>query len=42
MIKPGGRSAKGIRAFNEFIKERTDIEKVILTVRDGLYLIRKL
>ncbi|MFI5134151.1 MAG: O-methyltransferase [Chitinophagales bacterium] len=37
-----GRNAKGITAFNEFIKERTDIEKVILTVRDGLYLVRKL
>lgn len=37
-----GKSAKGIQAFNDFIKERTDIEKVILTIRDGLYLIRKL
>ena len=37
-----GKSAKGIKAFNEFIKERTDIEKVVLTIRDGLYLIRKL
>ncbi len=37
-----GKNAKGIAAFNEFIKERTDIEKVILTIRDGLYLIRKL
>jgi caffeoyl-CoA O-methyltransferase len=37
-----GKSAKGIQAFNEFIRERTDIEKTILTVRDGLYLIRKL
>ena len=37
-----GKSAKGIQAFNDFIKERTDIEKVILTVRDGLCLIRKL
>ena len=37
-----GRNAKGIKAFNEFIKERNDIEKVVLTVRDGLYLIRKL
>lgn len=36
------KSAKGIKAFNEFIKARTDIEKVILTIRDGLYLIRKL
>lgn len=37
-----GKSAKGIKAFNEFINSRTDIEKVVLTVRDGLYLIRKL
>ncbi len=37
-----GKSAKGIEAFNKFIKERTDIEKLVLTIRDGLYLIRKL
>ncbi len=37
-----GKSAKGIRDFNEFIRNRDDIEKVILTIRDGLYLIRKL
>ena len=37
-----GKSAKGIEAFNKFIKDRTDIEKVVLTIRDGLYLIRKL
>jgi len=37
-----GRSAKGIQAFNEFISERTDIDKMIITLRDGLYLIRKL
>jgi caffeoyl-CoA O-methyltransferase len=37
-----GKSAKGIRDFNEYINGRTDIDKVILTVRDGLYLIRKL
>lgn len=37
-----GKSAKGIRAFNEFIKERKDVEKVVLTIRDGLFLIRKL
>ena len=37
-----GKSAKGIQAFNEFIKERKDIEKVVLTIRDGLFLIRKL
>ncbi|MEI9810202.1 MAG: O-methyltransferase [Bacteroidota bacterium] len=39
---PKGKSAKGIREFNEFIKERKDVEKVILTLRDGLYLVRKL
>jgi len=36
------KNAKAIRAFNEHIRERTDIEKTILTVRDGLFLIRKL
>src|SRR5258706_11234113 len=37
-----GKSAKGIQAFNEYIRQRTDIEKVVLTLRDGLFLIRKL
>ena len=37
-----GKNAKGIQAFNEYIQGRTDIEKVILTLRDGLFLIRKL
>ncbi len=37
-----GKSAKGIRAFNEFIMLRTDIEKLVLTIRDGLYLLRKI
>lgn len=40
--KVKGKSAKGIRDFNLFIRERKDIEKVVLTIRDGLYLIRKL
>lgn len=39
---PKGKSAKAIKAFNEFIRQQTDIEKVILTIRDGLYLLRKL
>ena len=39
--KVSGKSAKGIQEFNAFIRDRTDIEKVILTVRDGLCLIRK-
>lgn len=37
-----GKNAKGIKAFNDHIKERNDIEKIVLTIRDGLYLIRKL
>ena len=37
-----GKSAKAIQQFNEFINKRTDIDKVVLTIRDGLYLIRKL
>jgi len=36
------KNAKGIKAFNEYVQRRTDIDKVVLTVRDGLYLIRKL
>jgi predicted O-methyltransferase YrrM len=39
---PKEKSAKGIKAFTDFINRRKDIEKVILTLRDGLYLIRKL
>jgi predicted O-methyltransferase YrrM len=39
---PKGKSAIGMHAFNEFIRERTDIDKVILTIRDGLCLVRKL
>ena len=39
--EPTGKNAKAIKAFNQFINERTDIEKMILTLRDGLYLIRK-
>ena len=37
-----GKNAKAIMAFNQFIKNRSDIDKVVLTIRDGLYLIRKL
>jgi predicted O-methyltransferase YrrM len=40
--EPRGKSAIGIRAFTEFISRRKDVEKVILTLRDGLYLVRKL
>lgn len=37
-----GSSAKAIQAFNDFILARNDVEKVMLPLRDGLYLIRKM
>lgn len=40
--KPENKSAIGIKKFNTYIKERKDIEKVILTLRDGLFVVRKL
>ncbi|MCX8020927.1 MAG: O-methyltransferase [Chitinophagaceae bacterium] len=36
-----GKNAKAIYAFNEFIRQKNDIEKIALTIRDGLYIIRK-
>ena len=39
--EPKGKNAKAINEFNQYINSRTDIEKMILTLRDGLYLIRK-
>ncbi|MCW3073560.1 MAG: O-methyltransferase [Flaviaesturariibacter sp.] len=37
-----GKNAKAIHEFNDMIAARTDVEKVLLPLRDGLYLIRKL
>jgi caffeoyl-CoA O-methyltransferase len=37
-----GKSAKAIQEFNTFIRERNDIDKMAVTLRDGLYLVRKL
>ena len=37
-----GKNAIAIKEFNEYVHKRDDIEKVILTLRDGLFLIRKL
>ena len=39
--QPKGKNGIAIKEFNEYISGRTDIEKMILTLRDGLYLIRK-
>jgi caffeoyl-CoA O-methyltransferase len=36
------KSARAIKEFNTFVSERQDIDKLIITLRDGLYLIRKL
>lgn len=37
-----GKNAKAIQAFNEHVKNDKRVEQVLLTVRDGLMLIRKL
>ena len=40
--EPKGNNAKAIKKFNEFVKNNREVEKVVLTVRDGLYLMKKL
>lgn len=37
-----GKNAKAIQAFNDFLAERHDVEKLLLPVRDGLMIMRKL
>ena len=37
-----GRNAIAIQAFNEHVNSRNDVEKVMLPIRDGLFLFRKL
>jgi predicted O-methyltransferase YrrM len=37
-----GKNAKAIQAFNEMLQQRTDVETVLLPLRDGLTLIRKI
>ena len=39
--KIAGKSAKAIQAFNEYVLNDTSTEQTILTIRDGLTLIRK-
>jgi predicted O-methyltransferase YrrM len=36
-----GKSAKAIQAFNEYVQKDETTEHTLLTVRDGLTLIRK-
>lgn len=37
-----GKNAKAIQQFNDHVLERNDVEKLMLPVRDGIYVIRKL
>lgn len=37
-----GRNALAIQEFNDFILQREDFQKIMLPVRDGLYLLRKI
>jgi predicted O-methyltransferase YrrM len=37
-----GKNAKAIQAFNDFVRSCKDVEKVMLPLRDGLLLMRKL
>ncbi|HTM91278.1 MAG TPA: O-methyltransferase [Flavisolibacter sp.] len=37
-----GKNAKAIQQFNDGVMGRTDVEKLMLPVRDGVYVIRKL
>lgn len=37
-----GKNALAIQAFNDVVLQSTEVEKVLLPLRDGLYLIRKL
>lgn len=37
-----GKNALAIQAFNDVVRQSTEVEKVLLPLRDGLYLIRKL
>jgi caffeoyl-CoA O-methyltransferase len=36
-----GKNAKAIQDFNEMVKEDNRVEKIMLTIRDGVYMIRK-
>lgn len=40
--KVRGKNARAIQQFNDYVMARTDVEKLMLPVRDGVYVIRKL
>lgn len=37
-----GKNAKAIQAFNDHVNGRTDLERLMLPIRDGVYVLRKL
>ncbi|HVE61149.1 MAG TPA: O-methyltransferase [Chitinophagaceae bacterium] len=37
-----GKNAIAIQAFNDFVNGRSDVEKLMLPLRDGIYLIKKI
>lgn len=41
VLRPDDSDSRGVALFNEKVKKDPRVEKVILTVRDGVYLIRK-
>jgi len=41
VLSPQDADSKAIALFNEIVKKDKSVEKVMLTVRDGIYLIRK-
>ena len=36
-----GKNAKAIQAFNDHIRARSDVEKLMIPLRDGIMIIRK-
>jgi caffeoyl-CoA O-methyltransferase len=41
VLAPADEDSRGIALFNEIVKKDKRVEKVMLTIRDGVYLIRK-
>jgi len=41
VLDPQDDDSRAVRRFNEIVKTDKDVEKVLLTIRDGVYLIRK-
>lgn len=41
VLDPQDDDSRAVERFNEIVKKDKDVEKVLLTIRDGVYLIRK-